>query len=130
MSNNYIKANSGIWTSVIKGVIISISITLISILAFAFLIRFLNISDKLIFPINQAIKIFSLFIGILIAIKSIKEKGFLKGLIIGLLYFVINLILFSILQGKFSFNLSNLIDMVLTILMGGFIGIIIVNIAK
>lgn len=116
--------------SIIKGTVISVAITLILILLFAVLIRFLNIPESAIFPVNQVIKALSIFIGLLIITKGAKEKGLIKGLLLGLLYFVLNHVIFSILQGSFSVSMSNIYDLLLTTLMGGILGLIAVNIGK
>lgn len=116
--------------SVLSGTIIAICITLILILAFAMLIRFCNINDNWIFPVNQIIKIISLFVGTIVILKKDPNKGFFKGLILGFVYFVLAFITFGILQGGFSWNLSNLYDLLLTTLIGGIIGLIVVNIIK
>lgn len=116
--------------SVFSGTLLAIASTLIMILLFALIIRFFNISDNFIFPINQVIKVISLFLGILIVLKKQGNKGFLKGIFLGMLYYILSTIVFSILQGSFSFRLNNLLDLLLTILIGGIIGIIVVNIKK
>ena len=116
--------------SILSGIILSISLTVIGILLFAVLLRFVDISDAWIFPINQVIKLISLFFGMWAVIKKTKEKGFINGLIFGLIYFVINFILFSILQGSFAINLNNLFDLLLTSFSSGIIGIILVHIVK
>lgn len=113
----------------LKGALTAVSATLIMILLFAVIVRFLNISDSWIFPINQVIKVISLILGIWIMLKD-KQKGFVKGLILGLVYFVLSFAIFSILQGKFSVSIKNLYDLILTTFMGGLIGIILVNIKK
>lgn len=116
--------------NIISGTIVAVCITLILILAFAFIIKLTNLSDNFIFPINQIIKIISLFFGVLISLKKSNEKGFVKGILIGITYFVLNFIVFSILQGDWSLELNHLYDLLLTSLMGGLIGIIAVNIRK
>lgn len=116
--------------SIFSGTLLAIASTLIMILLFALIIRFFNISDGAIFPVNQVIKVVSLFLGIMIVLKKNNQKGFLKGLLLGLLYFVLSTIVFSILQGGFSFKLNNFFDMILTTLIGGIIGIILVNFRK
>ena len=116
--------------SILSGTIVSIALTLVLILLFAVIIRFLNVPDKAIFPVNQVIKIVSLFVGISIVLKKTKSKGFFTGIIIGLCYFVISYLVFSILQGSFNFNLNNFYDLLLTALMGGIIGIILINFFK
>ena len=116
--------------NIIAGTLISISITLVLILAFAFIIKFTNLNDKFIFPINQLIKIISLFVGVIVSLKKSNEKGFFKGILVGLFYFTTSFIIFSILQSDWNFQLSNIYDLLLTTLMSGLIGIIIVNIRK
>ena len=115
---------------VIKGALVSVSITLVIILLFAVIVRFLNISDSWIFPINQVIKVISIIFGVIVLLKNNREKGFLKGLLLGIIYFLLSFFVFSILQGNFSFALKNLYDLLLTTLMGGLVGIIYVNIKK
>lgn len=124
------RKNNNLIITTIKGVIPSIILTLILILVFALLIRFFNIPDTWIFPVNQAIKFISLFVGIILALKSIKEKGFMVGTLIGIFYSISSFLLFSILRGNFTFSLSNVYDILLTMLAGGLIGIISVNIIK
>lgn len=116
--------------SILNGTIIAIAITLIMILLFAVLIRFVNISDSWIFPINQVIKIISLFVGINVVINKTRSKGFAYGLVIGLVYYILSFLVFSILQQKFVLQMSNLYDLLLTTLIGGLIGLIVVNFKK
>jgi len=114
--------------SIFSGTIVAIAITLVFILLFAVLLRFVNISDSWIFPVNQIIKVISMIIGAVVILKKHKNRGFLKGLLMGLIYFILSYIVFSILQGSISWNMSNFYDLMLTSLMGGLIGIIVVNI--
>lgn len=116
--------------SILSGTIVAISITLMLILLFALLIRFFNINEGWIFPINQIIKGISLFAGAIIFLKKHKQKGFFKGIILGLTYFLLSYIVFSVLQGRFDFAMNNFYDMILTTLMGGIVGIIVVNVIK
>lgn len=115
---------------VISGAIVSVCVTLILILVFALLIRFMGIKDNWIFPVNQVIKIISLFFGVFVALKGSKEKGLVKGLILGFAYYILSFITFSILQGSFAINIGNFYDLILTTLMGGIIGLILVHIGK
>ena len=122
--------NKGLFKSIISGTIVAVASTLIMILIFALLIRFFNIKDTFIFPVNQIIKVTSLFIGSFVSLKGVKSKGFLQGLLIGLIYFVLSFIVFSILQNKFSLTMSNVYDLILTTLMGGIVGIIVIHLVR
>ena len=121
---------NNILLSTLKGSIVAVSLTLIMILVFAMLIRFFNINDNWIFPVNQVIKIVSLFFGICISIKQLKQNGFLQGVLVAITYFIINYFIFSILQGYFAITMSNIYDLLLTTIMGGIIGIIIINLKR
>lgn len=115
---------------IVSGVAVGICVTLIGILLFAVVIRFVGINDKFIFPINQVIKAISLFVAMFVVLKGKNEKGLYKGLIVGFAYYVISFLVFAILQGKFSISISNFYDLLLTALMGGIIGLIVVHIKK
>ena len=101
--------NKNTFLNYLKGALVALSATLILILLFAVLVRFLNISDSWIFPINQVIKVISLTLGLSIMLKD-KEKGFVKGLILGIIYYLLSFVIFSILQAKFSISIKNLYD--------------------
>lgn len=120
--------NKNKFLSILSGSILAITMTIVLILLFAVIIRFTNLNDKFIFPVNQVIKIISIFIGVTIALKKDNSKGFLKGILISLIYFVLSYLIFSLLQKSWSFTLNNLYDLLLTILMGGIVGAIVINI--
>lgn len=127
-SSSLIKDKKQMLISIFSGTLVAVASTLMMILLFAVLIRFFNISDGWIFPVNQVIKVVSIFLGSLLIFKKSREKGFLKGLLLGFVYYLLSTIVFSVLQGSFSFKLSNLYDLMLTIFIAGIVGIIVVNI--
>lgn len=119
--------NSNLW-SIFRGSFIAVSISLMLILLFALLIKFLNINENLIMPINQIIKIVSIFFGVFLTFNFFnKNKGFIKGFLIGIIYTILAYLIFSILAGKFSFTLTSLTDMLFGGIIGGLSGIIVVN---
>lgn len=114
----------------IKGALIAVCFSLVAILVFAFVIKLTGMSDGLIKPINQVIKILSIFSGTLIILKKTKQKGLVTGIVIGICYTIIAFVVFSILNGSFNFDLSLLIDIVFSAITGAICGIICVNIKK
>ena len=114
----------------IKGSLMALSISLIGICIFAFLLRFVNISVDLIKPINQVIKIVSILIGTFFALRGVKEMGLITGFIIGLMYTVIAFIVFSILNGGFCFERTLLNDILFGGIAGAIAGVISVNFSK
>ena len=91
----------------LKGSMLSVCISLVLILIFAFIIKLTSMSDALIKPINQVIKIVSILIGTMFIVKKVKQKGLLLGAMVGLLYSILAFVVFSILNGGFSFDWHN-----------------------
>ena len=114
----------------LRGALTSVSVSLIAILIFALLIRVLGISDNLIMPINQVIKITSIFVGVWVALQHNKKQGIVRGLIIGVLYTLIAYLVFSILSQSWTFNLTTFYDLLFGALIGAICGVIIVNIKQ
>ena len=112
--------NSNSLFTILKGALSALIISLVGILIFAFIIKLTSISDILIKPINQVIKVISILFGCILAFKNKAEKTLSKGLIVGIFYTILAFLLFSTLNGKFEFNISLLLD----ILFGGAIGLI------
>jgi len=125
------KFRNSSWWSIFRGAFIAVSISLMLILLFALIIKFLNINESWILPINQIIKIVSIFLGTFFAFNTYnKNKGFIKGFVIGIIYTILAYSTFSILAGQFSFTLTSLTDMLFGGIIGGISGIIVVNLKK
>ena len=116
--------------TVLKGSLVALSFSLIAILIFAFLLRIITISDSVIKPINQVIKILSVLLGVFIGLKKCNDMGLLRGLIVGAFYTILAFVSFSILDGNFSFSVSLINDLLFGSLAGAICGIITVNLRK
>lgn len=116
-------------TAVLKGSLWAVSITLIAILLFAIIIRFTNIPESFIMPINQVIKVFSILIGGILAAKINPKNGLKMGFSIGVLYSVLAFLIFSLLSMSFSFGMTNIIDLVFAGLIGAISGVFAVNLS-
>lgn len=121
------KFSSPILANILKGSLIAVSISLILILLFAVLIKLTNIPDVAISPVNQVIKIISIFFGCFLCLKKLPQKGLLTGSFVGMLYTVLAFLIFSLLGGTFSFNLTLLSDIIFASIIGGICGIMAVN---
>ena len=116
--------------NLLKGTLIALCISLVLVLVFAFLLKFTNIPDTVITPINQVIKGISIFFGVFIGMKKSKELGLVCGLLIGFCYTIVAFLVFSILSGGFNFDITFLTDIIFGAVIGGICGIICVNIKK
>ena len=121
------KKDNSLILSILKGSLIALSISLVGILFFAFIIKLFGLTDGWIKPINQIIKAVSILIGVFFALKKDKQKGLVKGLMIGLVYTLLAFVVFSILNGSFGIDKSLLTDVLFGAIMGAICGIIAVN---
>lgn len=123
------KKSSGYIIEVIKALIIGIILSLVLILVAAFIIKICNIPTGAIPIINQVIKGLSILVGCLLALK-LPHNGWVRGIVVGLLYIVVSFIIFSLLDGKFEWGLNILNDIALGSITGMLSGIIAANIHK
>lgn len=115
---------------IVKGAFWGVAFSLVAVLIFAFIIKFTSISENIIQPINQIIKGLSILVGCFVASKKIHSHGWLNGIFVGFLYTVVAFLIFSILDGKFSFGISTFNDIVFGSAMGLISGIICIGFGK
>ena len=116
------------FSSILKGVLCSVIITLLSVLIFAFIVKFTLLGNGVIRAVNQFIKIISILLGSAFFIRG--DKGLIKGAILGLLTTIIIYLLFSLFSGGLLLNGSMFIDLIFTTIIGGISGILAVNMKK
>lgn len=119
-----------LWLNILKGSLISLALSLVLILIFAFFIKYVAVPEKVIKPINQVIKGISLLVGTFIALKKSSQMGLINGLLIGLAYTVLAFVVFSILDGHFEFSKTLVNDLLFGGIIGGICGVIAVNFKK
>ena len=119
-----------VFFGILKGSLIALTISLLGVLIFAFVLRFVPLADSVISPVNQVIKGISILIGTLIGLKKTKEMGLVSGLLIGFLYTALAFVTFSILDGGFHFSTTLLNDLLFGSIIGAICGIIAVNIRR
>lgn len=117
----------GDFFDVVKAILISVLLSLVLVLLFAFIVKFTGINSNWIMPVNQIIKILSVFIGCLLGIKY-PVKGVIKGILIGLFFLLITFLLFSAFNGGFEENSLTVYDFLTCLLAGIISGIFTVNI--
>lgn len=121
---------SGFIGCVIKGALIALSISIIGICIFAFVLRFIDISTGVIKPINQIIKFGSITIGVFMGLKKAKEMGFITGFLIGAIYTILAFLAFSLLNGSLVFETSLINDIIFGGMAGAISGIFAINLKK
>lgn len=128
MSEEKVKSRSAV-LEIIKSVIVAVILSLIFILLAALLIKVCNIKTSSIPIINQVIKGVSVLAACLLCLKT-PTNGWLKGIVVGIVYIIIAFVLFSLLDGAFEFSLKLLNDAAIGTVTGCLSGIIAANIRK
>lgn len=113
--------------TILKGSLISISITIISLLIFSAILAYSNLKEDYITPVIMGILAISVFVGSVISSKKIKEKGILNGAMIGMIYISVIYLLSSLVLKDFSFRFYSVILFILSFITGGIGGIVGVN---
>ena len=113
----------------LKGLIVSFIITFACVILFAFIIKWTDLSNSYISPINLGIKALSVGIGTLIFSRK-STRGIIKGFVFASFYTAVAFVLFSLLAGNFNFGVGLILDMLFTGIVGSIFGIIGVNTKK
>ncbi len=114
--------------SIIKGALLSVALSLLLSVVFAVILRMASISDKVIYPVNQGIKVVAVALGTLLFVRG--EKGWLKGGVIGLVFTALSYLAFSALGGDFSLSWLIVAELALGFFSGALSGIIAVNLKR
>ena len=112
--------------TLLKGVVLSFSTTLILIVLMSIILTYSNLSEGVIPVVNSIIMILSIALGSIYMSLKVKKNGWLNGAVVGLLYIIILIIIGSIFIDTFkldSFILLRSVISIITGIVGGMIGI-------
>lgn len=112
----------------LKGVGIAYISTLAGILIFALILKTASASSVLVKVVNQFIKALSVFLGCFFSFRG--QKGWLKGILTGLIYTAIVYLTFALLGGGEIIKGSVWLDLVFTAAIGAISGVLAVNVRK
>ena len=110
------------FSQVFKGIVTAILVTLVGILLFAVILSFVDLGGAVIRPVNQFIKLSSIFLGCFFNLKG--DGVVIKGGLIGLLSTVFCFLLFCLIAGAISSWLGFFIDVIFGTVMGVLSGVI------
>ena len=110
---------------ILGATLISLLSSLLFVLLFALIIRWADLDEKVIVPVNYAIKFLSIFLGVMIMFKD-NKNGILKGLIAGAVFMLLSFLIFNAMDGFKSVNF-NWIDLIFIPAGGAISGIVKVN---
>lgn len=112
---------------ILKGSISAIILTIILLLIFATLLTYTEIKENTINPVIIVITGISILVGSSISTLKIKKNGLINGFLVGLIYIITIYLISSITEAGFKINLSSLIMILVSIIMGMIGGVIGVN---
>lgn len=126
MENMQINENKTL-INILKGVGISLIITIIMLIIFSILLTYTNIQESAINPVIITTTAISILIGSSIVNMKIRKNGLINGGIIGAVYIIIIYLISSILNWRFYLNFQSIIMIISSVLFGILGGIIGVN---
>lgn len=119
------KLSREFWIYLLKGVLVGVSICLVGVLAFAFVLKLTDLPQVWIRVINQVIKLVAVTVACIVSVRG--ERAFLKGGALGLAVVAVTFLLFGLISGGLSFGWMTLLEAVYGILIGMIGGILAVN---
>lgn len=113
---------------VLKAVLAAVLFSLVFVLVFTIIIQLFSLPAGAVKPVNQVLKILSVVAGGLIFIRG--DKGLLKGIIYGVLAVIVTYLLYGLISMSLSISWFFLLELAIGALAGGVSGVIAVNIKK
>lgn len=113
---------------IFKGAGLALAFSFLSAIVLANVMRFSPLPDKVIYPVNQTVKVLAVLIGSLVFVRG--EKGFLKGLGVGLIFTALSYLAFSAIGGDFSLSWLIIVEVLLSAFAGAVGGAIAVNMRR
>lgn len=110
---------------IVKGAALALGLSILFAVIFACILRAGNLSDSVIYPVNQVLKGIAIAVSALVFVRG--DKGWLKGGAVGLLFTALSYLAFSSLGNDFSLSWLILLELVIAFVTGALGGILAVN---
>ena len=117
------KQKAGNW--LLKGLLVSVAVTVAAVVIFAVIIGLTDPPDSVIRIVNQVIKVGAVFAGVYAAVPKGSDNAIRKGVVIGLVYMGVGVLLYALLSGQQLTVISWLLDILMGIAAGGLSGMIV-----
>lgn len=111
---------------IVKAVVLAVLFCLVAVLIFSLVLKFASLSDSVIRPVNQFIKVFAVLFGCFFALRG--EKGWLKGIAVGLLTVMLTYLVFAMVGGDFSMSWLIVAELAFGAVAGFLSGVVAVNV--
>lgn len=110
----------------LKGLFLAFIITIISLIIFSLLLKFTGLRESQLPLLNNGVMIISIVVASIYAAIKIKEKGWINGAIVGIVYYAILLLINVLFIKSFDSSfiiISKILISTITGIIGGMIGI-------
>jgi putative membrane protein (TIGR04086 family) len=114
--------------SILRGIIVSYIITIPTFIIFSFILTYTNFPEKYILPVVVITTVISILMAGSTVTRSVKDKGWLNGGIVGFIYVFVLYIVSSLIYGNFAINRYVITMVIIGILVGAIGGIVGINI--
>lgn len=118
---------SNMFINIIKGVIISIVFTILSLFAYSCILVYTDISENTINVVITVLTGISILVGSSIGNIKANKNGILNGALIGCIYILLLYLISSMVGNNFNLNLQSIILIIVSMVTGIIGGIIGVN---
>lgn len=124
------RRQQSLWSKLLRGMLVSIAVTLVSVLLFALLMQWLRPTDGVIRVVNQLIKLGAIFVGIWVMLGRGGERGLPYGALLGLCYMALGVGLYALLSGQQLPFTAYLSDIAMGVAGGGICGALVQNMRR
>ena len=104
--------------------LVAVVATLLGTVIFAFVLKFANLSTIFISYINKFITLISIMIGVMCVKKHSENKLFIRSIVLALIYALLCFFIFSILNGKFTLDVTFVFDLLFAMISSAIFAII------
>lgn len=111
--------------TILKCVLLAIAITLVGIVVLAVVLKFADLNSTTISIANNIIKGLAIFFMMFCIKRANGERLLFKSIISGVLYAFLSFVIFSILNGRFMFNMGFVYDLLFAVLVAVIASIIL-----
>lgn len=112
---------------ILRGVLAAVAVTVLGVVIFALIIRWMGLADTAISVLNQVLKLLAIFVGARACVGRGGTGGVVKGAVVGLLYMLLGILGYAFLSGLELTPAAYLADLGMGVAAGGLCGVIMAN---
>lgn len=124
------KINLSSIINILKASLIGVVVSILLVLLFAFVLKFVDLNSNTISLVDQIIKVLSILVAVIMLNRLNGEGLLIKGIFTGAVYSLITFVVFSILNGGVNFSVAIFTDVIFSALVGGVVAILLNMIRK